>query len=691
MRQQIQQTNTRTEYFKFVGGLDLVTPHLSIAPGSALDATNYEPGLYGGYGRIKGFERYDGHPAPSDANYWTLAVNGTSGITVGNTVTGQTSGASGIVTFIATRELVLANVTGTFSSGENIQVASVTKCQSTRISIMSGADTDVLDITYRNLSADIARNAINAVPGSGPVRGVWVYNDVSYAFRNNAGGTAGKMYQSTGSGWTEIALGRELQFNTGVSQINDNDTVTGGTSSASGVVKRVVLQTGSWGTTAAGYLVFASVTGTFINGELIKIGGTTKATAIGADSAITLPPGGRYEFVNHNFTGSSDTLKMYGANGVGNAFEFDGTTFVRIRTGMTIDTPHLITVHRMHLFLAYNGSLQHSLPGYPYQWSVVLGAGELGLGDKITGLLPQSSSSTSAAMLCMTRHSCQILNGTSVANWVLTPYMQDIGGLPYTGQQIGSAIFMDDRGMMKLDTSKNYGNFEQSTISRPIQPLIDTKRGMLTGSCVVRTKNQYRAFCNDGTGIIMSLTTGYSSLGAQTFGYQFTTFDYQKTVRAICSCTKTDGSEIILFGSDDGYVYQAEKGNTFDGNIINAWLRMPFHHTKSPRIRKRYRKAIFEITALTTSTLRVNAEYGYGNQDISTAPPLYVETTGLGAYWDTVNWDEFTYEAQIVNNVEVGLSGTANNISLLIFSGAKEPAHTLHGVILHFTPRRLSR
>jgi len=42
---------------------------------------------------------------------------------------------------------------------------------------------------------------------------------------------------------------------------------------------------------------------------------------------------GRYEFVTHNFIGSTDTQKMYGCDGKNKAFMFDGTTSVLRGTG----------------------------------------------------------------------------------------------------------------------------------------------------------------------------------------------------------------------------------------------------------------------------------------------------------------------------------------------------------------------
>ena len=58
---------------------------------------------------------------------------------------------------------------------------------------------------------------------------------------------------------------------------------------------------------------------------------TTVAVADGVASENTLPAGGRYEFINENFGGQAATARsMYGVNGVGKAFHFDATTYVRI-------------------------------------------------------------------------------------------------------------------------------------------------------------------------------------------------------------------------------------------------------------------------------------------------------------------------------------------------------------------------
>lgn len=57
-----------------------------------------------------------------------------------------------------------------------------------------------LDLTERAAR----RAAIQAVPGSGPIRGVFYFKGVTYAFRDTLAGTAKKLYKSTVAGWVEV-------------------------------------------------------------------------------------------------------------------------------------------------------------------------------------------------------------------------------------------------------------------------------------------------------------------------------------------------------------------------------------------------------------------------------------------------------------------------------------------------------
>lgn len=118
-----QMPQVRVDYYALKGGLDLVTPSISVSPGTALDAMNYEPYIAGGYRRINGYERFDGRQSPTSASYWVLPFTQTGLIAVGNVIVGATSGATGIVLGIFSAYLVLGRVVGTFmAAGEQIQV-----------------------------------------------------------------------------------------------------------------------------------------------------------------------------------------------------------------------------------------------------------------------------------------------------------------------------------------------------------------------------------------------------------------------------------------------------------------------------------------------------------------------------------------------------------------------------------------
>jgi hypothetical protein len=72
------------------------------------------------------------------------------------------------------------------------------------------------------------RTLIGQVPGEGDILGVWQYNDTTFAFRNKVGGATAGMYESTGSGWSEVDLGEHHLFENGRSEILPGDTITGG-------------------------------------------------------------------------------------------------------------------------------------------------------------------------------------------------------------------------------------------------------------------------------------------------------------------------------------------------------------------------------------------------------------------------------------------------------------------------------
>ncbi len=687
----MKMSNVKQDYHALGGGLDMLTPAISLAEGMVIDAQNYEPEISGGYRRIDGYETFDGRPSPTSATYYLMSVNITGTLAVGNTITGQASAATGRVLQIVGGTLVLGRVTGSFVAGEALQVSAVTQAIATGVASQSSATQPADDATFNLLAANDLRLDIGAVPGSGPIRGVWIYKDVVYAFRDNVGATAGAMYKATTLGWVLVSFGTELQFGStmgGATAISAGQTIgnLGASPTKTATVIAVLTRAGTWGTDAVGTLIIAPVTGSFANTDAIYVGSTQKAVATSAATAIVRLPGGQLDAVNANFSSSVNAQKMYGADGVNLAFEFDGINYFPIRTGMALDAPSHIMYHRSFLFLSFKGSVQLSAIGNPYAWTAVLGAAELACGDDVTGFLPQGGSTNGSSLAIFTKSRTDILYGSGTASWNLVTSIYDIGYSPFTVQAVSNNTYgLTARGIQCLLTTLTYGDFDFASVAHMVMPYMVARRGLETASTSLRTKDQYRLYYADGTCLALGLT------GDKVNG--IVPLNYGLPVRCITTATLSNGAEVTYFGSDDGYVYRDSMGTSFNGKPIEAWIRLPFNHSKSPGVRKRYRRAYLEVKATGYSSVNISYDLGYANPDIL-APAIAQDRalTGGGGYWDQFTWESFTWDSAVVENPSLSLDGTEKNISFIFYSNsAKYKSITLQGVRVSYTPLRLDR
>jgi hypothetical protein len=662
---QAKLPNPEFDYIPFTGGLDTDTPNWQVKPGTVREAQNFEVGVSEGYQDIQGYERIDGQAAPSDAIYSILDVTITGEFSVGDTITQLVSGATAEVVGVVTEVpayLVITKITGTFDATNDLQVSSVTEGSSDSLAIADGASTVKLHAQYQAAAADAYRSDITAVPGAGAILGVTMLDDVDYAFRNNAGQTAANLYKTSASGWTQVDLGYEMSFTSGGTyEIQEGDVLTGASSGTTATVARVVTESGTWsGGDAAGRFIFTSApSGAFTATELLDVSGNPNSATCTADAtAITLLPDGRFEFDIYNFGGLTGTKRIYGADGKNRGFEFDGTVFVPIDTGMTTDTPLHVKAHKKHLFFSFEGSAQHSGPSTPYIWDAVFGAAELAVGDTVTGFSVEPGSEGSAALIIFSRNSTHVLYGTSVSDWNLVRYREEVGAYAYSNQQLASTMVLDDRGVTTLNTTIAYGNFKHSTLSGHIQSWVNAQRTKTQASCIVRDKDQYRIFFSDSYALYITMS------GNDLVGMMPVLFD--NVVSCVYSLEADDGSERIVFGSDNGMVYQMDIGTSFDGEDIEAFLKTHYNHSKSMRWLKKYLSCTMEAHGTGYSEFNFTYELGYN----STAIPQPMSITNTldfsSAVWDSFVWDAFIWDGVSLSPSTSRLAGSGENISLVV-------------------------
>lgn len=675
------------EAIVFSGGWDQTTPTLSLNPGVAKYCLNFECGPTGGYTRIAGYERFDGRPSPTDSYTGRVFLSVESfenTPAVGNTLTAS-GGATGVIAYIEGLVMVLCKVTGTFAVSETVSVGAtlIGKVDS----VDAGPATPLQQAKARNAVADIYRADIAAVPGSGQIRGVFHYNDNVYAFRDDAGGTPTScdLYKSSSAGWTKVNYYKSVSFTAGgTSAPADGATLTQGAVTAT--IKRVVFTSGSWsaGSAAGQFVIATPASGHFSSGAATI--GAVNVTLSGVETDVAMLPGGKFEVVEGNFSGQDGTRRIYGVDGKNKAFEFDGDVLVPITTGLSTDTPSHIAVHNNYLWLTYEASLMYSAPGLPYDWTALSGAGEIAVGENITGAISLPGSTSTKTMAVASDNSLFILYGTAPDDFNLVAYNQGTGAAAYSLRNMAQTFLLDDRGVFSLQTAIQYGNFAQAALTANILPYINAHSGSLTYTCLNREKSQYRLFFSNGDALYITVVNG-KVIGSMTIAFPV-------PVSCAYGAKDSNGQEKIFFGSTDGYVYQMDKGTSFDGEEIHFYLLLNYDSIKSPRFLKRFRKTSLEIYAASPAYAEFSFGYslGYGSREYEQPEAGSYSSYLQDARWDTFYWDDFFWDYRGIGPIECNTTGVAENISLAI-SGASDyiSPFTVNSAVIHYTPLRAMR
>lgn len=415
-----------------------------------------------------------------------------------------------------------------------------------------------------------------------------------------------------------------------------------------------------------------------------------KSTATGWEEVATaaLSPGGSYELITHNFYGATSMKRIYGVDGVNKAFMFDGTTYTELNPPGTTTEPKHIAAHANHLFLSYDeGQYLHSGIGEPTAWDVATeGAGSGGTGDEIVAMRP----TVGGALCFFMRNKINLLYGNSKEDWQandLRKQQDQAGAIEGTIQDLGDLVYLDDRGLTSLQQSQSFGNFESATLDQPVKRLIQAGKQKVLCSSVSRKRNQYSLFLDHSVGTeVISLT--FSSQGIDGYGRSIYPF------KAKCVSSQEDGSgkERIFVGAEDGFIYEIEKGKSFDGAEIEAYAKLAFAHIGTPNQNKHYRYLTLGLEAPDELTLKVKPEFDYGSSERGGHRVVEASLEGQAGQWDNSDWGEFTWSSAIVSEAKMDITGTGRNMALLIYhKGADTASFTIYDATIQYSMRGLRR
>ena len=150
----------------------------------------------------------------------------------------------------------------------------------------------------------------------------------------------------------------------------------------------------------------------------------------------------------------------------------------------------------------------------------------------------------------------------------------------------GDVLWLAPDGIRTLSGTSKIDDIEMGTISRPINPIIQniiaSASTLNISSLVIRAKNQYRLFYTV-EGVAQTEQRGI--IGTFKMGQNGSGWEWAETQGMEVACSSSwisdslestfNTNEVVLHGGYNGYIYQHDVGNTFDGADITHIYTSP--------------------------------------------------------------------------------------------------------------------
>lgn len=649
----------QTYPFEFRGGLiSNLSPlqHGTQAPGSARLLKNFEPSTDGGYKRIEGFTKYSSSFVPA---YGEPKVQG--------------SGQTGTT-------LVISNIYTAPSDGSTLTIDGVTGTYTIATSGVSFSSTNkeaTLTLTTSLASSPADKAAVTFTTHTGTIKGVVAWNDTVLSYRN------ADIYSTVGTTYTKVSkpsygtvlvnggsqTGSTLNVDglTGTPQIGDTFSIAG--------VQKVytVLAVPTVTSGAAALSIHPALASSPADNAVL--------TMLSCDRSA----GVKLRFTKYRVNGVD---KVAGVDGVNAPFIWDGTTFTEMTSAPSdVIGASFITYHKNQMFFAKGETLTFTSPYTDADFNAANGSGVITIGGTITGIIPFRES-----LIIFTDKTINQLVGNTLQDFVLQPVTKNVGCVaPDTIQEIGGdVIFLGPEGLRLFSATDRVGDFNLGVVSKPIQSEMTSLISNSTSfaSCVIKQKSQYRIF---GYSSNVSTTNAKGVLGTQMVGDNTSTMAWGETlgIKAyVADGDYEDQTETLIFAHDDGYIYQMEDGNSFDGENIVASFATPFVSINDPRIRKTFYKLFLYTDPQGGVTTSVNLKLDFDT--LGSVQPdtiqLSNEAGTVGFYGSSgARYGTTVYGSKLVKQFETQVIGSAFSVSLQFVSDSQNPPFSLDAATLEYT------
>ena len=625
------------------------------APGSARILRNFEPSVEGGYRRIEGFDKYDSNIIPP---YGSPVVHGAS-----------QSGTTLIIgaihtTPVAGDTLEIAGVSGTYTiaSGGVSFDATNNRATLTLSTSLASSPANAAAVTFKTTTSNYV------------TIGVASWEDSAIVCKN------ADIFKSGGSGFTKINVpdyGTPL-VNAG-SQTGSSLAIDGLTSApqAGDVFKVADID--------KVYTVLANAT--------VSSGGATLSinpalASSPADNAVitflstSREGANKTRFAKYNFNG---TEKIALVDGLNEPALYDNATFTVLLDAPTdVIGATFVAEVKNHLFFAKGSTVTFTAPYTDTDFSVANGGGNINVGGTVTALAVFRQQ-----LIIFTETSIHQLTGNTVADFNLQPITTDIGCIDSdTVQEIGGDVmFLGPDGLRLVSGTDRIGDFGLAVVSKTIQ---DTMTRFISAntsftSCVIREKSQYRILGfntniteENAQGI---LATQFAPQGGDNMAWAET-----RGIRAnVADSNYNQNTEVVLFSHDDGYLYQMESGNSFDGANIKTTFATPHMPISDPRRRKTFYKLFLYTDPQGSVSFNVSLKLDFDSQGtIQPAPLSILNTQGVVGFFGTGTFGSTKFGTKLLKLFEAQVVGSGFTVSFQFDSDDTNPPYSIDALTVEY-------
>ena len=389
----------------------------------------------------------------------------------------------------------------------------------------------------------------------------------------------------------------------------------------------------------------------------------------------------RYNFERYNFDGNEKIIVVDQTNAP--TIFNTSLTATDVSNSAVAGAKHIAAFKNHMFYSGMSATPQEIVFSEPFDEDAFVsgqGAGSIKVDDTIVGLRAFRGD---LFIFCENR--IFKLGGSSLSDFAIVPVTRNIGCVNgFTILEFaGDLVFLGPDGLRTVAGTARIGDVELGTISTNVQQLF---RDNLTNaeafvSLVIPDKTQYRIFFSKEGQAQTSSLGAICVMKGQAFE-----FSTMKGIRPACADTIVEAGDVIaIHGGFDGFVYRQERGNTFDGTLINAKYRSPDLSMGDPGVRKHMQRVNINYAPESTLDADLFVRYDYESSQ-ATRPAAYpLDSTNVAGTYGSSTYGSAVYGGPSQPIVRKAVEGSGFAVALRVEDGATATApYTLKGFQLEF-------